>query len=116
MDQPVSDLGFLPKRTLGRSNGPLYRQLADIVARAYSAMEHFPVGGELPKEAVIAEHFGVSLITVGRRCVTLRPMASSGSARQSRRVVTARNPSVNLSWKFKNFADMAAFTKDAHSW
>ncbi|TGV95963.1 UTRA domain-containing protein, partial [Mesorhizobium sp. M2D.F.Ca.ET.145.01.1.1] len=26
---------------------------------------------------------------------------------------TARNPSVNLSWKFKNFADMAAFTKDA---
>jgi GntR family transcriptional regulator len=28
-------------------------------------------------------------------------------------VVTARNPSVSLSWNFKNFADMAAFTKDA---
>ena len=28
-------------------------------------------------------------------------------------VVMARNPSVNLSWNFKNFADMAVFTKNA---
>ena len=28
-------------------------------------------------------------------------------------VVAARNPTMDLSWNFKNFADMAAFTKDA---
>ena len=28
-------------------------------------------------------------------------------------IVAAKSPQVNLSWTFKNFADMAAFTKDA---
>ena len=74
---------------------------------------HYAVGDELPKEAVIAEHFGVSLITVRQ---ALRDLESDGLIRKRSAkpaIVTARNPSVNLSWNFKNFADMAAFTKDA---
>ena len=97
---------------MARSNGPLYRQLADIL-REPIGNGTFPVGGELPKEATIAEHFGVSLITVRQ---ALRDLEADGLIRKRSAkpaVVAARNPSVNLSWKFKNFADMAAFTKDA---
>jgi GntR family transcriptional regulator len=112
MNQHIANLGMLPKRALGRANGPLYRQLAGIL-RGPISDGHFPVGSELPKEAHIAEHFGVSLITVRQ---ALRELESEGlikkrSAKPA--VVAARNPSVNLSWNFKNFADMAAFTKDA---
>lgn len=112
MNQHVANLGLLPKRVLGRANGPLYRQLADVLRKPILD-GNFAVGSELPKEAHIAEHFGVSLITVRQ---ALRELESEGlikkrSAKPA--VVIARNPSVNLSWNFKNFADMAAFTKDA---
>jgi GntR family transcriptional regulator len=112
MDHSVPTIDILPRRTLGRSNGPLYRQLASILREPINNGT-FPVGGELPKEAMIAEHFGVSLITVRQ---ALRDLEADGlikkrSAKPA--VVAARDPSVNLSWKFKNFADMAAFTKDA---
>lgn len=112
MNQHVANLDLLPRRTLGRSNGPLYRQLADLLREPISDGQ-FAIGSELPKEAQIADHFGVSLITVRQ---ALRELESEGlikkrSAKPA--VVAARNPSVNLSWNFKNFADMAAFTKDA---
>src|SRR6478735_10663403 len=112
MDHSAPTIDSLPKRTLGRSNGPLYRQLADIL-REPIGNGTFPVGGELPKEAVIAERFGVSLITVRQ---ALRDLEADGlikkrSAKPA--VVTSAAPPVTLSWTFKNFADMAAFTKDA---
>lgn len=111
MDETAT-IDFLPRRLLARSKGPLYRQLADILREPIASGE-FPVGGELPKEASIAERFGVSLITVRQ---ALRDLEADGlikkrSAKPA--VVTARSPSVNFSWNFKNFADMAAFTKDA---
>jgi GntR family transcriptional regulator len=112
MDEPLSAIDRLPKRVLARANGPLYRQLADVL-REPIANGLFPVGDELPKEATIAERFGVSLITVRQ---ALRDLEADGlikkrSAKPA--VVTARSPSVNLSWTFNNFADMAAFTRDA---
>ncbi len=112
MNQHVANLGLLPKRVLGRAAGPLYRQLADLLRKPIED-GNFSVGSELPKEARIAEHFGVSLITVRQ---ALRELEAEGlikkrSAKPA--VVAARNPSVNLSWNFKNFADMAAFTRDA---
>ena len=112
MDEPVSTIEFLPKRSLARANGPLYRQLADVL-REPIANGSFPVGSELPKEATIAEHFGVSLITVRQ---ALRELTADGLIRKRSAkpaVVLARTPTVNLSWNFKNFADMAEFTKDA---
>lgn len=112
MDHPTSDIDFLPRRALVRTNGPLYRQVADML-RVPIGAGALAVGDELPKEAAIAEHFGVSLITVRQ---ALRDLEADGLIRKRSAkpaVVTARNPSVSLSWNFKNFADMAAFTKNA---
>ena len=112
MDEAVSTVELLPKRALARANGSLYRQLADVL-REPIADGVFPVGSELPKEASIAERFGVSLITVRQ---ALRELETDGLIRKRSAkpaVVTARKPSVNLSWTFKNFADMAAFTENA---
>lgn len=112
MDHPVSAIDALPKRTLARANGPLYRQVAEMLRKPISAGT-FAVGAELPKEATLAEHFGVSLITVRQ---ALRDLEADGLIRKRSAkpaVVMARNPSVNLSWNFKNFADMAVFTKNA---
>lgn len=112
MDELESTIDLLPKRSLARSQGPLYRQLADILREPITSGA-FPVGGELPKEALIAERFGVSLITVRQ---ALRDLEAAGlikkrSAKPA--IVTSAQPPVTLSWTFKNFADMAAFTKDA---
>jgi GntR family transcriptional regulator len=111
MDELAASIELLPRRALLRVNGPLYRQLADIL-REPIASGQFPVGGELPKEASIAEHFGVSLITVRQ---ALRDLETDGLIRKRSAkpaVVAARSPLANLSWNFSNFADMAAFTKD----
>src|SRR5688572_20216847 len=112
MDEHVSTIDLLPRRSLARAQGPLYRQLAEIL-REPIASGAFPVGGELPKEAVLAEKFGVSLITVRQ---ALRELEAGGlikkrSAKPA--IVTAAAPPVTLSWTFNNFNDMAAFTKDA---
>lgn len=112
MDHPVDALDLLPRRVLARSQGPLYRQLADIL-REPIGNGAYPVGSELPKEAVLAEHFGVSLITVRQ---ALRDLEADGLIRKRSAkpaVVAARAPNVNLSWTFKNFNDMAAFTRDS---
>ena len=112
MNELQSTIDLLPKRLLARAQGPLYRQLADIL-REPIASGAFPVGGELPKEAIIAERFGVSLITVRQ---ALRDLEADGLIRKRSAkpaVVTSPSPPVTLSWTFKNFADMAAFTKDA---
>lgn len=112
MDDLASPLDSLPARALARAQGPLYRQLADIL-REPIAKGLFAVGSELPKEATIAERFGVSLITVRQ---ALRDLEADGLIRKRSAkpaVVMARAPNVNLSWTFKNFNDMAAFTKDA---
>jgi GntR family transcriptional regulator len=112
MDDPTSNLDLLPRRTLARANGPLYRQLADVL-REPIVSEVFAVGDELPKEADIAERFGVSLITVRQ---ALRDLEADGlikkrSAKPA--VVAARNQQMSFTWNFQNFADMAVFTKNA---
>lgn len=111
MSHNINTIGSFSKRTLVRSNGPLYRQLAEILRHPINNGT-FSVGSELPKEAAIAEHFDVSLITVRQ---ALRDLEADGLIRKRSAkpaIVEARNRSINLSWKFKNFADMAAFTED----
>ena len=112
MDDSTLSPDPLPGRTLVRANGPLYAQLADIL-REPIADGSFPVGAELPKEALIAERFGVSLITVRQ---ALRDLAADGLIQKrpaKPAIVASRTPTVSLSWNFKNFADVAAFTRDA---
>ena len=108
----MSLLSFLPARRLLRDQGPLYRQLTAIL-RAPILDGSCPVGAELPKEAVIADRFGISLITVRQ---ALRELETDGLIRKRAAkpaVVAARMPAAQLSSAFRNFADMAAYTKDA---
>ncbi|MDE1991886.1 MAG: winged helix-turn-helix transcriptional regulator, partial [Rhizobiaceae bacterium] len=112
MDDPTSNLDLLPRRILARANGPLYRQLVDVL-REPILSEAFAVGDELPKEADIAERFGVSLITVRQ---ALRDLEADGFIRKRSAkpaVVAARNQHMSFSWNFQNFADIALFTKNA---
>jgi GntR family transcriptional regulator len=112
MDDQISNLDILPRRALARANGPLYRQLADVL-REPILSEAFAVGDELPKEAEIAERFGVSLITVRQ---ALRELEGDGLIRKRSAkpaVVAARNQQMSFTWNFQNFADIAVFTKNA---
>lgn len=107
-----TDLSSLPARQLLRHDGPLYRQLAAIL-RAPIVDGTYPVGTELPKEAEIGDRFGISLITVRQ---ALRELESDGLIRKRAAkpaVVAARAPTPRLSSAFRNFADIAAYTKDA---
>lgn len=112
MNEMASTIDLLPKRTLARSNGALYRQLAEVLREPIVGGD-LAIGSELPKEASIAKRFGVSLITVRQ---ALRELEADGLIRKRSAkpaVVLSRTPTVSLSWNFKNFADMAEFTKDA---
>jgi GntR family transcriptional regulator len=107
-----ADLSSLPARQLLRHDGPLYRQLAAIL-RAPIVDGTYPVGTELPKEAEIADRFGISLITVRQ---ALRELETDGLIRKRAAkpaVVAARAPAPKLSSAFRNFADIAAYTKNA---
>lgn len=110
---PMQDpLDHLPNRSLARTDGPLYRQLADLL-RAPILTGAFPVGEELPKEAELADRFGVSLITVRQ---ALRDLEADGLIRKrpaKPAVVATRTPTVTLGWNFSRFTDMAAFTANA---
>jgi len=106
----VQDL--FPRRALARSGGPLYRQLADILRRPI-ADGVLGVGEELPKEAWIAKHFGVSLITVRH---ALRDLEAGGLIRKRSAkpaIVTARDAETDASWHMANFTDIAAYARDA---
>src|SRR5262245_29947456 len=107
-----ASLSFLPARRLLRDNGPLYRQLVAIL-KVPIIDGTCPVGTELPKEAEIAERFGISLITVRQ---ALRELETDGLIRKRNAkpaVVAAGTPTPKLSSPFRNFADIAAYTKNA---
>lgn len=103
---------LFPRRALARSGGPLYRQLADILRRPI-AEGVLAVGGELPKEALIAEHFGVSLITVRH---ALRDLETDGLIRKRSAkpaVVVARESEGGVPWHMATFTDIAAYAENA---
>lgn len=105
-------LDRLPSRQLLREHGPLYRQLAEIL-RAPIVDGTYPIGAPLPKEADLADRFGISLITVRQ---ALRELEADGMIKKRSAkpaVVAARGPVPKLSSAFRNFADMAAYTRDA---
>lgn len=112
MNDSTVSLDRLPARQLMRSNGPLYRQLADIL-RSPIADGSFPVGASLPKEAEIADRFGISLITVRQ---ALRELAADGMIRKRSAkpaVVAAQAPSMRPGWNLRSFGDIAAYAENA---
>jgi GntR family transcriptional regulator len=109
---PEAALDLLPARTLLRRNGPLYRQLADML-RASILDGTYPIGASLPKEAELAERCGISLITVRH---ALRELESDGLIQKRAAkpaVVAAQAPALRQSWGFRNFADIEAYTRHA---
>jgi GntR family transcriptional regulator len=99
-------------RQLIRDNGPLYRQLAAIL-RASISEGIYRVGTELPKEAEIASRHGISLITVRQ---ALRELEADGLIRKRSAkpaLVASQRAAPQLGSAFRNFADIAAFTRGA---
>jgi GntR family transcriptional regulator len=112
MRQDAISLDELPSRRLQRANGPLYRQLATVLREPITSGA-FPVGASLPKEAEIAERFGISLITVRQ---ALRELAADGLIRKRSAkpaVVAAREPPIRHGWSFRSFGDIAAYAENA---
>src|SRR5690606_38689338 len=97
MDSPISTLAALPRKTLARSQGPLYRQIEEIF-RDLILSGAYPVDSELPKEAEIAEHFGVSLITVRQALHSLEAGGLIRKRSAKPAVVIADAPPVSLGW------------------
>lgn len=109
---PHQIIDLLPRRTLVRSQGPLYRQLADLLREMISSGV-VPVNSDLPKEAELAERFGVSLITVRQALQNLEASGLIQKRSAKPAVVISNAPPISMGWTFKNFNDMAAFAKDA---
>ncbi len=110
-DIPAS-LDPLPTRQLVRQDGPLYRQLAEIL-RAPIVDGVFPIGAVLPKEADIAGRFGISLITVRQ---ALRELETDGLIQKRAAkpaIVAARVPKQRIGSVFRSIADIAASATDS---
>ena len=100
---------FQPRR-LSREDGPLYRQLVAIL-RAPIADGTLVAGTSLPREADLAEQFGVSLITVRQ---ALRDLENDGLIKKRAAkpaIVTKPEAPATPSFAFRNFAQIAESTK-----
>lgn len=111
-DAIVSPIERFPKQKLSRENGPLYRQLADLI-RGLIARGELGVGSDLPKEAEIEAHLGVSLITVRRALRELEDLGLIQKRSAKPAKVTAKSPSVRAGMKFNSLEDLVDFTVGA---
>lgn len=107
----VTPIERFPKQKLTRENGPLYQQLADMI-RGLIVRDVLELGSDLPKEAEIATHLGVSLITVrrGLREIEELGLIQKRSAKPAK--VTAKSPTVRAGMKFNSLEDLTDFTRD----
>jgi GntR family transcriptional regulator len=99
-------------RRLTRAEGPLYKQLLEILREAITTGSP-PVGTPLPREADIAQDFKVSLITVRQ---ALRDLEAEGLIRKRAAkpaIVADPRASQGHSFDFRTFGDIAAFTRNA---
>ena len=102
----------LPTQQLVRRNGPLYRQLATILSGPI-INGAYPVGSVLPKEADIADRFGISLITVRQ---ALRELEVDGLIRKRAAkpaIVAAQVPKARNTTVYRRLADIASYAEGA---
>lgn len=95
-------------RPLDRKDGPLYRQIADIMREPMKAGRLRP-GHALPREADLAKVFGVSLITVRQ---ALRELETEGRVQKRSAkptIVTSPRP-VGTSFNFNSLEAIIAST------
>ena len=105
----LSPITRFPSQKLSRKNGPLYQQLADMI-RGLIARGELEVGSDLPKEAEIEAHLGVSLITVRRALRELEDLGLIQKRSAKPAKVTAKSPSVRAGMKFNSLEDLVDFT------
>lgn len=103
-------ISHFPSEVLSRKNGPFYRQVADIVREPIVSGKLQP-GWALPREADLARHFGVSLITVRQ---ALRDLEGEGlvlkrSAKPT--IVAEPAPRTKTSFDFQSLAAIVASTE-----
>jgi len=108
----ISPIERFPAQKLTRENGPLYMQLAELI-RGLIARGELEVGSNLPKEAEIEAHLGVSLITVRRALRELEDLGLIQKRSAKPAKVTAKSPSVRAGMKFNSLNDMIDFTTGA---
>ena len=108
----LSPIERFPAHKLTRENGPLYMQLADLI-RGLIARGDLEVGSDLPKEAEIEAHLGVSLITVRRALRELEDLGLIQKRSAKPAKVTAKSPSVRAGMKFDSLKDLIDFTTGA---
>lgn len=108
----ASQIERFPSQKLTRENGPLYQQLADLI-RGLIARGDLEVGSDLPKEAEIEAHLGVSLITVRRALRELEDLGLIQKRSAKPAKVTAKSPTVRAGMKFNSLADLTDFTSGA---
>lgn len=117
MDEPVGEaalqeaaLAVLKPQALSRSEGPLYRQLADRLRAPIDGGALQP-GSPLPREADLASQFGVSLITVRQ---ALRDLEGEGliKKRTAKPAIVATPAARNKPLEFQSFAAIAASSVD----
>lgn len=101
-----------PGQKLTRDNGPLYQQLVDMI-RGMIERGDLEVGSDLPKEAEIEAHLGVSLITVRRALRELEDLGLIQKRSAKPAKVTAKSPTVRAGTKFDSLEDLIDFTTGA---
>ncbi len=105
----IAGMDLFSPRPLSRDDGPLYRQMVTIL-RAPIVSGVLSAGASLPREADLAERFGVSLITVRQ---ALRELENEGLIRKRAAkpaVVAGPGSARKPSYGFKSFAEIAAST------
>ncbi len=104
-------LAEFPRGILVRQDGPLYRQLAASLRKPIEDGSLGP-GSALPREADLAERFGVSLITVRQ---ALRELETEGVIKKrpaKPAIVIGVEARAKSPFEFQSLAAIAASTKD----
>lgn len=109
-DAAASRIELFPRQRLSREHGPLYQQLAELI-RGLIARGEIEVGSDLPKEAEIEAHLGVSLITVRRALRELEDLGLIEKRSAKPAKVTAKSPTVRAGMRFNSLEDLIASTR-----
>lgn len=106
----VDPMAHFASDALFRKDGPFYRQVADLIRQPIVAGTLKP-GQALPREADLAAHFGVSLITVRQ---ALRDLEGEGlvQKRSAKPTIVAEPaPRTKTSFDFQSLAAIVASTE-----
>ncbi|WP_223475152.1 GntR family transcriptional regulator [Oricola indica] len=109
MVSAASIIDRFPRNKLSREDGPLYQQLADLI-RGMIVRGDIEVGTDLPKEAEIEAHLGVSLITVRRALRELEDLGLIQKRSAKPAKVTAKSPTVRAGTRYESLEDLVAST------